>query len=448
MTQEYRSRLTDVANDLKIPLYVSVPDGVLNPHFVSSWQRRLQNERHKMDSQQSDRLGSSANASKNLQSDNDDSEEEEDEEEEEKKKKKKKNDDKSNHDAADDNCSEEDECEEFIERILNSRQQQQQRQQRERTDDFFLRGVLPQKKSRINNRRLSETPRIGSEKKMKKFLSMKDDRLNSIGHLALEKQFPPSPPPYRSGTDNSRRRKIPFIDRGGGRGGGMVTRSRALLADKATENGQGGEERRRTNKRTISIDDVMETRTPKKKKATRINTSSLFDAADTILNERESLASKTNISFRESCILIVDDALFTKTQLRDGDDDLKKKRSNYLKTLEFINHLCLELAHHMKIHVVIISQSNLTGNGNNYISSLYKSIKTNIDTFILFQQSLADIRNFLLSLGTGQTYRILKEIYLQAIEYSMPETVHDARVSRPYIMLNMGNSSNRNLRFR
>ena len=228
----------------------------------------------------------------------------------------------------------------------------------------------------------------------------------------------------------------------------MVTRSRALLADKATENGQGGEERRRTNKRTISIDDVMETRTPKKKKATRINTSSLFDAADTILNERESLASKTNISFRESCILIVDDALFTKTQLRDGDDDLKKKRSNYLKTLEFINHLCLELSHHMKIHVVIISQSNLTGNGNNYISSLYKSIKNNIDTFILFQQSLADIRNFLLSLGTGQTYRILKEIYLQAIEYSMPETVHDARVSRPYIMLNMGNSSNRNLRFR
>ena len=438
MTQEYRSRLTDVANDLKIPLYVNVPDGVLNPHFVSSWERRLQNERHEMKSQQSDRLGSSANASKNLRPDNDDSEEEEDEEEEE-------NDDKSNHDAADDNCSEEDECEEFIERILNSRQQQQQR---ERTDDFFLRGVLPQKKSRINNRRLSKMPRIGSEKKMKKFLSLKDDRLNSIGHLALEKQFPPSPPSYRSDMNNSRRRKIPFIDRGGGRGGGMVTRSRALLADKATENGQGGEERRRTNKRTISIDDVMETGTPKKKKATRINTSSLSDAADNILNERESLASKTNISFRESCILIVDDALFTKTQLRDGDDDLKKKRSNYLKTLEFINHLCLELSHHMKIHVVIISQSNLTGNGNNYISSLYKSIKNNIDTYILFQQSLGDIRNFLLSLGTGQTYRILKEIYLQAIEFSMPETVHDARVSRPYIMLNMGNSSNKNLRFR
>ena len=107
-----------------------------------------------------------------------------------------------------------------------------------------------------------------------------------------------------------------------------------------------------------------------------------------------------------------------------------------------------ERAHHFQLHVCSIGQSNLVASGNNLVSRSLKTLRQNLDSYVLFQSNLVDVRIFLGQILTGDEFQVLKQMYLNSIEESLPESPSDHRVSRPYLNINLTNSTAKTLKIR
>jgi len=469
--------LSSVAEDLHIPLHVVCPNGILDERFVASWERKL--DRMKRENDEGANLEPKANL---LNPDEDEDE----------------NDSLSDDAKACENPKS-DECSRFIESILTGRQkqrQQQQQQQRQRafsspSKNRFLRGLLKVRKKRMKasadtkpvfpNRRLRKRPTLGSEKKMEKFLTHNDKSLKGIRHLVFD----------NNNASKGEADTTAMSSRV--HGASVLTRSKARLIrqrypggiSKNNNNNNNNNNNDDSNANEIKNkddDDATRTKTTTTTTSTREktkkqrhfhdnnknnnnnnnidnddnnsnNSDKTTDAFDIVLNRREKRrhenTSDGDILFSPDCLLIIDDALISQSHLReDKNESVKKKSNNFVRILEFIESLCLEKCHHYHINLIIVSQTNLVSSGNTYVSQLYRSIRTNLDGFVLYQQNISDVRRFLMSLGTGENYRLLKEIYISSIENAMSEHVGESRLSRPYIFYSVNNATNKNLKYR
>ena len=98
-----------------------------------------------------------------------------------------------------------------------------------------------------------------------------------------------------------------------------------------------------------------------------------------------------NIPFSEDTLLVLDDSLVPPNPLKGGGADAARQdRENYLGTIRFISNMFLEGCHHMKIHLIVTSQTTLSSNaGASAVARAFRDIRQNIDSHILFFQPLA-----------------------------------------------------------
>ena len=101
-----------------------------------------------------------------------------------------------------------------------------------------------------------------------------------------------------------------------------------------------------------------------------------------------------------------------------------------------------------QLHLVTTNQGFTSTGGTSFLARSLKILRDNTDVFIVFQTSALAIRNFLGQLAVGDDYQLLKDVYLQIVESAQSESPTDSRISRPYLLLSLGNSTSRCFRVR
>ena len=153
------------------------------------------------------------------------------------------------------------------------------------------------------------------------------------------------------------------------------------------------------------------------------------------------------MDLRVGAVLILDDVLITSSDLNPAT--AKVRRESYLETLIFVRQLAVESSHHLGVSFILTQQTPLTNSGNAYISDCVKTLRQNIDTFLVFSLQNKEMRNLLMSVSSGEQYQRLKHIFLRATDDGIEESPNDIRQKRPYICFSLNpRTVDRTLRFR
>ena len=109
-------------------------------------------------------------------------------------------------------------------------------------------------------------------------------------------------------------------------------------------------------------------------------------------DEKNGVRTTPKIKFKKSCLLLLDDAFIppssSSSSSLPSEGGVKEKsvefhdKKNLLSSLEIAKRLCVELAHHLEINVVIVHQGQINVGGTDFISKSLKTIKNNVDAFI------------------------------------------------------------------
>ena len=75
-------------------------------------------------------------------------------------------------------------------------------------------------------------------------------------------------------------------------------------------------------------------------------------------------------------------------------------------------------------------------------------LRQNVDCHVLFQQPIADTRQFLTSVSVGEDYQALKQIHNDLVDRAPGESADDVRSSHPYLCLCLTNNTKPHLRIR
>ena len=152
------------------------------------------------------------------------------------------------------------------------------------------------------------------------------------------------------------------------------------------------------------------------------------------------------IDFTPNCIFFCDDLLINR--LGNGDMTNAQAQTEYLNTLRMIQGLVTIYCNHFQISLILTSQFALSGSGNNQISSLYRSIKANLDAFCIFPASLKSIRLFLSSFTVGEDFQKMKTLFTYLLENSLVDDPSDVRTGRPYVFISFGNTTRQHFKCR
>ena len=145
------------------------------------------------------------------------------------------------------------------------------------------------------------------------------------------------------------------------------------------------------------------------------------------------------IDFTPNCIFFCDDLLINR--LGSGEMTNAQAQTEYLNTLRMIQSLVTIFCNHFQINLILTSQFALSGSGNNQISSLYRSIKANLDAFCIFPASLKSIRLFLSSFTVGEDYQKMKTLFTYLLENSLVDDPSDVRTGRAYVFISFSNTT-------
>ena len=145
------------------------------------------------------------------------------------------------------------------------------------------------------------------------------------------------------------------------------------------------------------------------------------------------------IDFTPNCIFFCDDLLINR--LGNGEMTNAEAQADYLNTLRMIQSLATIYCNHFHISLILTSQFALSGSGNNQISSLYRSIKANLDAFCIFPASLKSICLFLSSFTVGEDYQKMKTLFTYLLEHSLVDDPSDVRTGRAYVFISFGNTT-------
>ena len=145
------------------------------------------------------------------------------------------------------------------------------------------------------------------------------------------------------------------------------------------------------------------------------------------------------IDFTPNCIFFCDDLLINR--LGNGEMTNAQAQADYLNTLRMIQSLVTIYCNHFHISLILTSQFALSGSGNNQISSLYRSIKANLDAFCIFPASLKSIRLFLSSFTVGEDFQRMKTLFTYLLENSLVDDPSDVRTGRSYVFISFGNTT-------
>ena len=384
---EYLQRLKDVGRELgNVPVHLCVGEGgIHSSKFRRNWERRV-------GAASNAAVGDhpSASASKvkgdddNKNDDNDDDDDDDDDDDE--------TDDDRNDNDASYRGKPTDSCAQFINKMLRQHGPRASSSHANALSRDYVRNVIGKTRNHAvqlarpgsrSGHRLSQRPKLGNLRKTKEFLTLRDGALRNLGFLALERQRPSTPNvAVGSGAvTRSQRARLtqnsldePLQDtprRGRGRRGAAT----ATAAMQRENLGRG--KTRRADETTTTTTKTMPTLTEKGRVA-----------LERRLKEKD---ESDNISFCEDTVLVLDDALVPPNPLKGGGADAARQdREMYLGTLRFISNMFLQGCHHLKIHLIVTSQTTLSSNaGASAVSRALRDIRQNIDSHILFFQPIA-----------------------------------------------------------
>ena len=177
-----------------------------------------------------------------------------------------------------------------------------------------------------------------------------------------------------------------------------------------------------------------------------------------LLDSKLKAQQSENIPFSSNCLLLLDDVLTgsnsgadqTANGLDATSDVAKRSRDQYVANLQWIQALSTEYSHHARINFCLVSQSTLStsSGGFNVAARSLRILRQNVDAHILFQQPIADTRQFLTSVSVGEDYQALKQIHNDLVDRAPGETADDVRSSHPYLCLCLTNNTKPHLRIR
>ena len=245
---------------------------------------------------------------------------------------------------------------------------------------------------------------------MKNFLKLQDKNLGVAGYLAAR--------PMKST-----------------KGAGMLTRSRAKMTPLADE--------------TLELLPVLRRRKgrPKKKKVGGEiedgNKDTMdVDAADLKFIEDERSKQKKNedeqnhvVKIHVGALLILDDCLLHHSDLTTNR--VKENRAQYLETLTFLKQLATVDSHHLGCHYLICSQNVLSSTGNSFVSECIRTLRQNLDNYIVFGLQTSELRTLLTSISSGGQYQKIKEIFLRATARGSEDSPSDVRRRHSYLCFSL-----------
>ena len=146
-------------------------------------------------------------------------------------------------------------------------------------------------------------------------------------------------------------------------------------------------------------------------------------------------------------VLVLDDIFVTESSL--DLSTAKVNRAKYLETMIYVRQLSTESSHHLGVNFIITQQSPLHSSGNSFIGECVRTLRQNIDTYLVFGLQNKELKNLLMSIASGQEYQMLKRLYLRATEEGTQESPSDIRVKRPYLAFSLNPTFvDKSLRFR
>ena len=466
---EYEKRLRAVGQALKIKVFM-VRGGLQNEMFQKCWERKRRSLRVVIGDREpaKDRRLIDRRIGKNNKDDNNDDDDNDDNDDED-----------SDYDEDDDYDFDNDSDRVFYSPWLRKKyrqtlrhQQQGEKNQEESCAAFINRLIQHHQRgpaASIAKRKTSEDkarlpylarrPKMSSLKKLKQFLRFEDRSLQKSGFLALEKP-----------------------------GGTIITRSRGKQQQnqeqqQLTSTSAPPPKRRRqqqpqqqplnrkrkaTTAATVrklprmdddknNVDDDDDNNNNNNKNNNNKNEHDLPPLSERnrqLLDDRLKAEQDEEITFQNNCLLLLDDVL-TGSANDDHDIDYasdvaKKSRDQYVQNLQWIQSLATEFSHHARINFCLVSQSTLSSSaaGSNLAARSLRILRQNVDSHIIFQQPVADTRQFLQSVSVGEDYQALKQIYNDLVDRAPGESPEDPRSSHPYVCLCLTNNTRPHLRIR
>ena len=290
-----------------------------------------------------------------------------------------------------------------------------------------MNSVLPSSSPKgLITRRLSKSPSFSSFTKMKDFMALQDENLGPTGFIATKLQ---------DLKDNSS-------------GGSVLTRSKTRALSSSSN---------ALKSREASTDADTHISAPPVKKVKFNDDIEFIDTRDTkklpkevklspedfelIKKNEEQMTTKNNgdqesiFDIRVGAILILDDIFVTESSL--DLFSVKTNRAKYLETMIYVRQLSTECSHHLGLNFIITQQSPLHTSGNSFIGDCVRTLRQNIDTYLVFGLQNKELKNLLMSVASGQEYQNLKRLYLRATEEGVQESPTDVRVKRPYLAFSL-----------
>ena len=317
----------------------------------------------------------------------------------------------------------------FVKGVLNRRKTSSKKEKKMSNDlsaeKQYMQSVLPSLKQKAavatKGKKLSHKPRFQSVSKMTDFMNLKDKKLGATGFIATKKRV--------------RHSVINDI-----KGGGMLTRSQSkrkgmndddnndpispLLPVRKRVKNQT-KKTVTTNNGNVSDDQVID-----------VNPRDLKFIENEENKQRKKKDEENNvIDIRVGAILCLDDILMNHTDLTLNR--VKENRARYLETLTFLKQLSTVDSHHLGVSYLICSQSILSSTGNSFVSDCIRTLRQNLDNYIVFGLQSSELRNLLTSISSGAQYQKVKQLFLRATVEGTQDTPSDTRIRRSYLAFSL-----------
>ena len=366
-----------------------------------------------------------------------------------------------------------DECSNFISSIINRNKSKKMKKNNEHDTKYgYMDDALPGNKTEKQN--LSKKPSFSTFQTMDQFLQLKDPHLQHGGFIATKR------------LNNTLNKK----------GAGVITRSRyrenqernetssakkpipptALGHDRVIDGVVGKSKHRRVQQGIYSREERKDKQEEPRMMGSKVNNDSgrndhhktkandasfkmnditLADTDLQLIKQKRQRQKKSEdemkgiFKIKKGAIICIDDALHIQSSL-----NLKKSQENkqkYMEVLTFLRDLSVEKSHHFSCSFMFSQQTPIsaTSHGNSFIGDCFRSLRSNLDVFVVFSLHNRELKNLLVSLSSGVSYKELKMIYLRATNEGIADDPKESRIRRPYLAFCINTTNtDKSLRFR
>ena len=370
-----------------------------------------------------------------------------------------------------------DECSNFISSIINRNKSKRMKKNNEHDTKYsYADNAIPRNKTEKQN--LSKKPSFSTFQTMDQFLQLKDPHLQHGGFIATKKLNNNlnkkgagviTRSRYKENQEwneaSAKKTIIPKAPPGhiiDGVGKSKQTRAptrRNLFEGRERKNKHEEEEEEPRIRRRVNINNEAGRNDHHETKANdasfKMNDIKLADTDLQMIKQKRQRQKKSEdelkgiFKIKKGAIICIDDALHIQSSL-----NLKKSQENkqkYMEVLTFLRDLSVEKSHHFSCSFMFSQQTPIsaTSHGNSFIGDCFRSLRSNIDVFIVFSLHNRELKNLLVSLSSGVSYKELKMIYLRATNEGIADDPKESRIRRPYLAFCINTTNtDKSLRFR